>query len=115
MREGEGSAGDPAFDPNLLYQDVQHLRLYIAGNTLRSSHAIKQLKTICEEHLPGRYTLEIVDIHQNGNTARNDHIVAVPTLLKVDPEFNKRLIGDLSDTEKLKLFLGVLIDEEPLA
>ncbi|MCD5996164.1 circadian clock KaiB family protein [Pseudomonas sp. CDFA 602] len=84
-----------------------HLKLYISGNTARSSLAVQQLKAVCEAYLPGAYLLEIIDIYQNPREARDDRIVAVPTLVKVAPDFTRRLIGDLSDLSKLKLFLGI--------
>jgi circadian clock protein KaiB len=86
---------------------VQHLKLYISGNTSRSSFAVHQLKAVCEKYLTGRYVLEVIDIYQDSSAAREDRIVAVPTLMKLDPDFSRRLIGDLSDVEKLKLFLGI--------
>lgn len=94
---------------------TQHLKLYISGNTSRSSFAVHQLKAVCEKYLPGRYVLEIIDIYQNSSAARDDRIVAVPTLMKIDPDFPRRLIGDLSDIGKLKLFLGVApsIESQP--
>ncbi|WP_296187340.1 circadian clock KaiB family protein [Pseudomonas sp. UBA1879] len=96
-----GEEGHPVEGP------VQHLKLYISGNTSRSSFAVHQLKAVCEKYLAGRYVLEIIDIYQDSRAARDDRIVAVPTLMKLDPDFSRRLIGDLSDVEKLKLFLGI--------
>jgi circadian clock protein KaiB len=96
-----GEEGHPVEVP------VQHLKLYISGNTSRSSFAVHQLKAVCEKYLAGRYVLEIIDIYQDSRAARDDRIVAVPTLMKLDPDFSRRLIGDLSDVEKLKLFLGI--------
>lgn len=92
--------------------DIQHLKLYVSGNTARSSFAIHQLKTVCEKYLQGLYSLEIIDIYQHRSAARDDRIVAVPTLVKVDPDFSRRLIGDLSDLTKLKLFLGIDLNTE---
>jgi circadian clock protein KaiB len=86
---------------------AQNLKLYISGNTSRSSFSLHQLKAVCEQYLPGQYVLEVIDIHQNRSAARDDRIVAVPTLVKLDPHFTRRLIGDLSDVAKLKLFLGI--------
>lgn len=86
---------------------AQHLKLYISGNTARSSSAIHQLRSVCEKYLPGLYSLQVIDIYQDQRAARDDRIVAVPTLLKLDPNFTRRLIGDLSDLGKLKLFLGI--------
>jgi circadian clock protein KaiB len=84
-----------------------HLKLYISGTTARSSFAVHQLKAACEKYLPGVYILEVIDIYQDPRAARDDRIVAVPTLVKVAPDFTRRLIGDLSDMAKLKQFLGI--------
>ena len=109
MNDQRAEAQSPSLD-----KAVQHLRLYISGNTSRSSFAVQQLKSVCEAHLAGFYVLEVIDIYQNRLAARDDDILAVPTLLKLDPDFNRRLIGDLSDVKKLKLFLGIAASSEPL-
>lgn len=75
---------------------------------------MQQLTSVCEAHLAGLYVLEVIDIYQNRLAARDDDILAVPTLLKIDPDFNRRLIGDLSDVKKLKLFLGIAASSERL-
>jgi circadian clock protein KaiB len=75
------------------------LRLFIAGMTLRSSEAVARIKRLCEEHLQGRYELEIVDIYQQPELAKEYQIVAVPTLLKKSPLPARCLIGDLSNAE----------------
>ena len=77
------------------------LRLYINGSTLKSALAVKNIKQVCEQHLNGRYKLEIVDICQQANLARDQQIVAVPTLIKRLPLPLRRLIGDLSDQNKV--------------
>lgn len=99
--DSSGAGGQPIAVP------TQHLRLYISGNTSRSSFAVHQLKAVCEQYISGQYVLEVIDIYQNSAAARDDRIVAVPTLMKLDPDFPRRLIGDLSDLGKLKLFLGI--------
>lgn len=101
------NAGPPDAQQPPTAAGIQHLKLYISGNTSRSSFAVHQLKAVCEEHLAGRYVLEVIDIYQDSSAARDDRIVAVPTLMNMDPEFSRRLIGDLSDLDKLKLFLGI--------
>ncbi len=83
------------------------LRLYVTGSTIRSARAILNLKRICEEHLEGRYELEVIDICQEPTLARGDQIIAAPTLIKEIPAPMRRLIGDLSDTEKVLLGLDV--------
>src|SRR5688500_3073545 len=77
------------------------LRLYIAGQTPRSVGALGNLKKICEEHLQGRYELEIIDLMQNPGLARGDQILAVPTLVRRLPEPIKKIIGDLANSERV--------------
>jgi len=83
------------------------LRLYINGSTLKSNLAIKNINQVCEQHLDGRYSLEIIDISQQANLARDEQIVAVPTLIKRLPAPLRRLIGDLSDQSKVLLGLDL--------
>lgn len=75
------------------------LRLYVAGTSLRSTRAIQNAKQICEEHFAGRYELEVVDIFQQPELAREDRILAVPTLIRRRPAPRRRFIGDLSDRD----------------
>ncbi len=77
------------------------LRLYVAGQTPRSLAALGNLKRLCEEHLHGRYRIEVVDLLVNPQLSRDDQIVAVPTLVRKLPEPMKKIIGDLSDTERV--------------
>ena len=77
------------------------LRLFIAGMTLRSSEAVARIKELCERHLQGHYELEIIDIYQQPELARDYQIVAVPTLLKRSPLPARCLVGDLADAEQL--------------
>ena len=77
------------------------LRLYIAGQTPRSVSALTNLKMICQEHLQGRYELEIIDLVQNPARARGDQILAVPTLVRRLPKPIKKIIGDLSNRERV--------------
>ena len=76
------------------------LRLYTAGQTPKSIAAFNNLKRICEEHMPGRYDIEVVDLMQNPRLAKEDQIVAVPTLVRKLPQPLRKIIGDLSDTER---------------
>lgn len=76
------------------------LRLYVAGLTPRSTKAITNVKEICEEHLQGRYELEVVDIYQQPHLAQGEQIIAAPTLIKKLPLPLRRLLGDMSDTER---------------
>ena len=76
------------------------LRLYTAGQTPKSLAAIKNLKKVCEEHLAGRYDIEVVDLLKNPRLAKDDQIVAIPTLVRKLPSPMRKIIGDLSDTER---------------
>jgi len=87
--------------------EVFVLRLYVAGTSERSARAIRNAKQICEEHLPGRYELEVIDIFQQAELARADQIVAVPTLIKKLPIPLKRFIGDLSNRDVVLVGLDV--------
>ncbi|HKQ28846.1 MAG TPA: circadian clock KaiB family protein [Burkholderiales bacterium] len=80
--------------------DKWELRLYTAGQTPKSLAAIKNLKKVCEEHLAGRYEIEIVDLLKNPRLAKDDQIVAIPTLVRKLPDPVRKIIGDLSDTER---------------
>ena len=76
------------------------LRLYTAGQTPKSLAALRNLKKVCEEHLPGRYEIEIVDLMVNPRLAHDHQIVAIPTLVRKLPNPIRKIIGDLSDTER---------------
>lgn len=80
--------------------EVWELRLYVAGQTPKSIAAFSNLKRICEEHLPGRYRIEVIDLVQNPKLARDDQIVAIPTLVRKLPDPIRKIIGDLSDAER---------------
>ena len=84
------------------------LRLFITGATLNSIRAVSNLKTICEEHLKGRYSLEIIDVYQQGDIAEQEQLIALPLLIRKEPLPEKRMIGDLSNTEKVLKGLGIL-------
>ena len=77
------------------------LRLYITGMTPRSSRAVDNLRTICDEHLEGRYDLEIIDIYQQPALTKGEQIIAAPTLIKKSPLPMRRLIGDLSNRQRV--------------
>jgi circadian clock protein KaiB len=83
------------------------LRLYVTGATPQSVRAITNIMKICEEHLKNRYTLEIIDIYQQPHLAEGDQIVAAPTLIKKLPHPLKKLIGDMSNTERVLLGLDL--------
>lgn len=84
-----------------------NFKLYVAGQTPKSLTAITNLKAVCEKHLPGTYTIEIVDIAQNPERAIEDQIMALPTLVRRLPEPIKRMIGTLSDVEKVLVGLDI--------
>src|SRR5437667_5231681 len=85
------------------------LRLYVSGSTLKSALAVANIKRICEQHLKNRYDLEVIDVYQQPNLARDEQIVAVPMLIKRLPLPLRRLIGDLSNLRKVlvRLDLGI--------
>lgn len=88
------------------------LRLYVTGITPKSQQAIANVKRICEEHLKGRYELEIIDIYQQPALARGEQIVATPTLIKKIPVPLRRFIGDMADTEKILFGLDLVPRKE---
>lgn len=83
------------------------MRLYVAGQSTRSIAAIANLRRICDEHMPGRCTIEVIDLMRNPELAKADQIVAIPTLVRKLPEPARRIIGDLSVTEKVLLSLDL--------
>lgn len=84
-----------------------HLRLYVAGQTPKSVTALKNLKLYCEEHLKGRYDIEVIDLLQNPQLAEGDQILALPTLVRKMPEPIRKIIGDLSDAERVLVGLDL--------
>src|SRR5688572_4372584 len=80
--------------------DFYDLRLYVAGQTARSLTAIANLQKICDEHLEGRYRIEVIDLLERPQLARGDQILALPTLVRRLPEPIRKLVGDLSNTER---------------
>ena len=103
-----------ALDRAVIEHDTSRyvLRLYIAGLTPRSVAAIAAVKHTCEEHLAGRYDLEVVNLQQNPTLARGEQILAAPTLIKQLPLPLRRLIGDMADTKKLLVGLDLRTKEE---
>jgi circadian clock protein KaiB len=82
-------------------------RLYLEGETLETTAALANLKKICTKHLKGSYRIEVIDLQVEPERAKNDQILAVPTLVRKLPEPEKRIIGDLSDTRRLLACLDV--------
>lgn len=78
-----------------------HLQLYVAGPTPKSAAAFRNLERICEEHLAGRYHIEVIDLIKNPQIARYDQIIAVPTVVRKSPPPVRKVIGDLSNTERV--------------
>jgi circadian clock protein KaiB len=84
-----------------------NLRLYVAGQTPRSLTAFKNLKDICEEYLKGQYHIEVIDLMENPMLARGDQILAIPTLVRKLPQPIRKIIGDLSNTERVLVGLDI--------
>ena len=83
------------------------LRLYVAGTTVRSAKAIRNIKKICEDHLQGRYDLQIVDVYQQPTLAKGEQIIAAPTLVKKLPLPLRRFIGDMANEERILVGLDL--------
>lgn len=88
------------------------LKLYIAGKTPRSMKALENLKKICEEEIPGQYEIKVVDLLEDPQLAEGDQILAVPTLVRKLPEPVRKIIGDLSDREKILVGLNIISQKE---
>jgi circadian clock protein KaiB len=99
LREADTSTSDT---PN-----TWELRLYVAGQTTKSVTALANLKRYCEQHLADRYTLEVIDLLQHPQLAEGDQILAIPTLVRKVPEPIRKIIGDLSNEEKVLVGLDI--------
>lgn len=88
-------------------EETWELRLYVAGQTTKSVTALANLKKYCEEHLKGRYQLEVIDLLQNPQLAEGDQILAIPTLVRKVPQPIRKIIGDLSNKEKVLVGLDI--------
>lgn len=88
-------------------REVYELRLYIAGHTRKSITALANLRRLCEEHLAGQYRIEVIDLMEHPDQAQRDQILAIPTLVRRLPELIKRIIGDLSNAERVLVGLEV--------
>jgi circadian clock protein KaiB len=104
MRNHAEAAGRPAPKGQ---GEVWELRLYIAGQTSKSTAAFANLRRICQEHLAGKYQIEIIDLLKEPGLARGDQILAVPALVRKLPESMRKIIGDLSNTERVLVGLDV--------
>ena len=103
----------PAHSSGEVPADRYVLRLYVTGSTPRSTRAIENMHRICEEHLAGRYDLEVIDIYQNPEATRDAQVIAAPTLVKMLPEPLRRVIGDLSDHERVLAGLNLTPHPSP--
>jgi len=88
-------------------EEIWNLRLYVAGQTQKSITAFANLKKICEEHLAGKYRIEVIDLLINPQLAKGDQIIAIPTLVRKLPEPLKKIIGDLANTERVLVGLDI--------
>lgn len=93
--------------------DVWNLRLYVAGQTPKSIEAFANLKEICETHLKGKYRIEVIDLVENPELAKNDQILAIPTLVRKLPEPMKKIIGTLANEEKVLVGLEIKSEKNP--
>jgi len=88
-------------------EQLYELRLYVAGKTQKSVTALSNLKKYCEEHLAGQYSIEVIDLLEKPQLAEGDQIFAIPTLVKKVPEPVRKIIGDLSNEEKVLVGLDI--------
>ena len=105
MTATTAAAGTARMKAHVTYE----LRLYVAGQTAKSIAAIANLRRLCETHLAGQYEIEVIDLVSNPQLAAGDQILAIPTLVRRLPEPIKRIIGDLSNTERV--LVGLELDE----
>ena len=102
----EGASPEGAPQPS----DMLVLRLYVTGNTLRSTRAVDNARRLLETHAPGRFELEVIDIYLHPEAAVAAQIIAAPTLVKLRPGPLRRVIGDLSDSNKVLAVLGIMME-----
>ena len=100
----ETLSSEPADDADVA---AWQLRLYVAGTTARSTAALANLRKICEEHLAGQYSIEVIDLLERPQLAQGEQIVAIPTLERRLPEPVRKIIGDLSNTERVLIGLDL--------
>jgi circadian clock protein KaiB len=89
------------------------LRLYVSGSSARSLKAVYNLKKLCEEYLSDEYDLEVIDIYENPDAAREEQIIAAPTLVKKLPQPLRKFVGDLSNTQRILVGLDIYKRQEP--
>jgi circadian clock protein KaiB len=108
MRTNRTKPAPPKARPAKAKQEITVLRLYIAGQTANSIKALANLQKICAEHLAGRYRLKVIDLLENPQLARGDQILAIPTLVRKLPLPVRKIIGDLSNTERVLVGLDLV-------
>ena len=91
----------PAAQTTTTQEEFWNLRLYVAGQSAKCIAAVRNLNKFCETNLAGRYTIEVIDLLENPRLARDDQIIAIPTLVRKLPEPLRKIIGDLSNTERM--------------
>jgi circadian clock protein KaiB len=96
-----------ATEPEAPTDEVWHLSLYVAGQSPKSLRAFANLERLCEEHLAGRYEIEVIDLVENPSLARSDDILAIPTLVRRLPAPLRKIIGDLSNSERVLVGLHI--------
>ncbi len=101
--------GDSSSTPS---PEVWELRLYVAGQTSKSVTAFSNLKKICEQHIPGKYNIEVIDLLKNPTLAKGDQILAIPTVVRKLPSPIRKILGDLSNTERVLVGLDLRHMEE---
>ena len=94
-------------EPEIMGEEKWELRLYVAGKTTKSVAALNNLNRLCEEHLKGKYVIEVIDLLVHPQLAEGDQIFAIPTLVKKVPEPIRKIIGDLSNEEKVLVGLNI--------
>ena len=104
---------EEALKTNPLRRAKYILRLYVTGSSARSMKAVHNLKKICEEYLPDDYDLEVIDIYEHPEAARDEQIIAAPTLVKKLPRPLRKFVGDLSNTQKILIGLDIYKRQEP--
>lgn len=97
----------PAISDDVRAAETWELRLYVAGSTPKCLAAFARLKKLCDEHIPGKYRIEVIDLLQTPQLAEGDEIVAIPTLVRRLPPPLRKIIGDLSDTERTLVGLQI--------
>lgn len=103
-----GMTGSSSGEPHGGDEELWELRLYVAGKTPKSISAFANLKRICEEHLAGRYSIEVIDLLEQPQLAAGDQIIAIPTLVRRLPHPIRKIIGDLSNSERTLVGLNLL-------